>query len=83
MMPEVDALSVCPTCAVPLTVGPPAAALLGLAATAAVAVLVSVSWWPLSSVKDTRTLMASPTSASTSVYVEPVPPEMSESLEIH
>ena len=82
-MPEADAVSVCPTCAVPLIAGAPVAALLGLAAAAAVGVLVRVSWCPLSSVKDTRTLIVLPSSASTSVYVALVPPEMSESLESH
>ena len=66
-MPEVDALSVSPTWAVPLIAGSPVAALLVLAATAPVAALISVSWFPLSSVKDTRTLTTLPVSASASV----------------
>ena len=63
-MPDVDAVSICPTCAVPLIVGAPVAALLGLAATAAVASLVSDSSLPASSVKLTRTLMVLPSSAA-------------------
>ena len=39
----------------------------GTAVTASVAALVSVSWWPASSVKLTFTLMALPMSASARV----------------
>ena len=67
MMPVVTAVSVCPTCAVPLTVGAPVAGMFGGGATTAVAALVSVSEWPTSSVKLTRTLMALPWSAATRV----------------
>ena len=49
----------------------------GAAATAAVAALVSASWCPASSVNDTRTLTALPSSASARVYVELVAPDMS------
>ena len=64
---EVSAVSVSPTCAVPLMVGAPVAGLFGLAATAAVVALVSVSSLPASSVKDTFTLMALPSSLSVRV----------------
>ena len=63
-MPDVSAVSVSPTCAVPLMVGAPVAGLLGFASTAAVTALVRVSSFPASSVKDTVTLMAAPSSAS-------------------
>ena len=66
-MPEVSTVSVSPTCAVPLMVGAPVAGLFGLGSTAAVAALVSVSWWLLLSVKITRTLIVLPTSVSTRV----------------
>ena len=67
-MPEVLAVSVSPTLAVPLMLGAPDAGLLGggsAAATAAVAALVSDSAWPASSVNDTFTLIALPTSPDT------------------
>ena len=66
-MPEVSAVSVSPTCAVPLMMGCPVAGLLGLAFTASVATLVRLSACPLSSVKDTATVMTLPSSVSTSV----------------
>ena len=50
-----------------------------LSATAAVTALVRVSAWPRSSVKLTRTLTVLPSSADTSVYVDPVAPPMSVS----
>ena len=50
----------------------------GATATTSVAVLVSDSWLPASSSKDTRTWMAFPTSLSDGVYVELVAPEMSD-----
>ena len=59
-MSEMEAVSVSPTCTVPLMVGRPVAGLLGLAATVAVAPLVSVSALFLSSVKDTRTWTVCP-----------------------
>ena len=60
-------VSVCPTCAVPVIVGAPVAGVLAAAATAAVAVLVSVSGLLASSVKITFTLIVLPRSAPTSV----------------
>ena len=66
-MPDVSAVSVLSTWAVPLMVGRPVAGVLGLAATAVVAALVSVSSLSASSVKLTRTLMVLPLSAETSV----------------
>ena len=66
-MAEVLTVSVSPTWAVPLIVGTPVAALLGLAATDAVAALVSDSALPAPSVKETRTEMASPCSEAVSV----------------
>ena len=63
-MAEVSALKVSPTWAVPLMVGRPVGALLGFAATSAVAALVNVSSLPWSSVKLTFTLMVLPSSAS-------------------
>ena len=77
---DVFAVSVSPTWAVPSMVGPPVAVLLGLPATAGVAALVNVSWLPLSSVKETRTLIALPSSESVRVYVELVAPAISVSL---
>ena len=84
-MPEVFAVSVSPTWAVPLMVGAPVAGLLsaGAAVTAAVATLVSVSLLPSSSVKDTSTLMALLSSLLVRVYVEPVAPAISESSASH
>ena len=69
VMPDVSTVSVSPTWAVPPMVGAPVAGLLGWgsAATGSVAALVSVSWWPPSSTKVTRTLMALPTSSSVRV----------------
>ena len=64
-MPDVDAVSVCPTCAIPLIVGAPVAALLGLAASTAL--LVNDSSLPASSVKVTLTSMGLPSSAATRV----------------
>ena len=72
-----SAVSVPPTWAVPLVAGWPVAGLLAFASTAAVAALVSVSSLPASSVKDTFTLMALPSSSATRVYVESVAPGMS------
>ena len=69
-MPEVTAVSVSPTWAVPVMVGNPVAGVLGgggAAATAPVAALVRSSSLPASSVKDTLTLMALPASAATRV----------------
>ena len=66
-MSVMSAVSVSPTCAVPLMVGKPVAGVLGRAATAAIAVLVRISSLFLSSVKVTRTLMALPSSESTRV----------------
>ena len=60
----VSAVSVSPTWAVPLIVGAPVTGEFGLAATASVAALVSVSPMPASSVKDTCTLTVLPSSAS-------------------
>ena len=51
MMAVVPAVSVCPTCAVPVIVGAPVAGVFGAAETAAVAALVSVSALLASSVK--------------------------------
>ena len=67
MMAAVPAVSVCPTCAVPVIVGAPVAGVFGAAATAAVAALVSVSGLLASSVKLTVTLTVVPWSAATSV----------------
>ena len=68
-MPDVFAVSVSPTCTVPLIVGAPVAGVLvvGAAATASVAALVSDSSLPASSVKPTRTLITWPASASARV----------------
>ena len=66
-MPDVSAVNVSPTWAVPLMFGSPVAGVFGFASTAAVAALVSVSALPASSVKDTFTLMALPSSASARV----------------
>ena len=66
-IPDVSAVSVSPTWVVPVMVGAPAAGVLGLAATAAVAPLVSDSAFSASSVKDTFTLMALPSSLSVRV----------------
>ena len=63
-MPEVSAVSVSPTCAVPLMVGCPVAGLLGRASTVPVAALVNSSSLPAPSVKDTRTLTVLPSSLS-------------------
>ena len=76
-MPDVSAVRVSPTWAVPLMAGAPVAGLLGFGSTASVAVLVSVSALPSSSVKDTFTVTALPSSATASVYVLPVAPAMS------
>ena len=67
MMAVVTAVSVCPTCAAPVIAGAPVAGVLAAAATAAVAVLVSVSGLLASSVKITFTLIVLPRSAPTSV----------------
>ena len=61
-MPDVSAVRVSPTRAVPVIVGVPVAGLFGFAATASVAALVSVSALFASSVKDTVTLTALPSS---------------------
>ena len=71
-MPEVSAVSVSPTWAVPEMVGWPVARLFTTCCrtampTGSAAALVSVSWLPASSVNDTRTLTATPSSASTRV----------------
>ena len=69
-MPVVSAVSVSPTWAVPVMVGNPVAGVLGgggAGATAPVAALVSCSSLPASSVKDTLTLMALPSSSSARV----------------
>ena len=78
-MPEVLAVSVCPTCAVPLMAGDPVAGLLELSATDAVGELVRDSSLPSSSVKVTFTLMILPKSVDTRVYVDPVAPEIAVS----
>ena len=75
-MAVVPAVSVCPTCAVPVIVGAPVAGVLGAAETAAVAALVSVSALLASSLKLTVTLIVVPWSAATSVWVLAVAPEM-------
>ena len=67
MMALVTAVSVCPTCAVPVIPGTPVAAVFDAAATAAVATLVSVSALLASSLKLTLTLIVAPWSALTSV----------------
>ena len=67
MMAVVPAVSVCPTCAVPVIVGAPVARVLAAAETAAVAALVRVSGLLASSVKLTVTLTVVPWSAATSV----------------
>ena len=74
-MAVVPAVSVCPTCAVPVIAGAPVAGVFGAAATATVAVLVSVSGLLASSVKLTFTLIVVPWSAATSVWVLAVAPE--------
>ena len=69
-MPVVSAVRVSPTWAVPLMVGAPVAGVLGVggaAATALVTALVSSSSLPASSVKETLTLMALPSSSATRV----------------
>ena len=66
-MPLVSAVSVSPTCTVPLMVGKPVGGLFGRAATAAIAALVRVSRLFASSAKDTLTLMVLPLSAGTRV----------------
>ena len=66
-MPVVTAVSVSPTCAVPVIVGMPVAGLLAAAATVAVAALERVSGLPSSSVKLTFTLIVLPRSAATRV----------------
>ena len=66
-MPDVPAVSVSPTWAVPLMVGTPVGALLATAATAAVAALVRDSSLPPSSVKATLTLMVLPASEAARV----------------
>ena len=81
-MPEVPAVRVSPTRAVPLIAGAPVAALL-VGATAAVAALVRVSPKPASSVNVTCTLMALPTSVAARMYVDPVAPEMAASSASH
>ena len=63
-MPVVEAVSVSPTCAVPVIVGAPVARVFGAAETAAVAALVSVSVWLASSSKVTLTLRVVPRSAA-------------------
>ena len=67
MMAVVSAVSVCPTCAVPVIVGAPVAGVLSAAPTVAVAALVSLSALLASSVKLTVTLIVLPWSAATSV----------------
>ena len=62
-MPDADAVSVSPTCAVPEIIGRP----VGTVFTAAVASLISVSSVPPSSVKVTRTWIVLPASADVSV----------------
>ena len=70
-MPEVSAVNVSPTWAVPVMTGAPVAGVLAccldVADTASVAALVNVSALPASSVKDTRTLMVFSASAKVSV----------------
>ena len=66
-IPDTDALSVPPTCAVPSMVGAPVAGVFGGGSTGSVAALVRLSALPASSVKLTRTLIRSPSSALTSV----------------
>ena len=66
-MPEVSAVSVRPTWAVPVMVGTPVAEVLGLAATSPVGSLVSVSGLPSASVKLTVNVMALPSSSSVRV----------------
>ena len=67
LMAVVAAVSVCPTCAVPVIVGAPVAGVLSVAVTAVVASLVSASALLASSVKLTLTLIVVPWSAATSV----------------
>ncbi len=76
MMPDVAAVSVWPTCAVPLIVGAPVAGLFA-AATVVVASLVRTSSKPPPSVNDTSTLIAAPASATASVEVIEFAPVMS------
>ena len=66
-MPDVSAVSISPTWAVPLMVGAPVAGRLGRASTSPVAALVKVSSLSASSVKLTFTLIVLPWSASTRV----------------
>ena len=66
-MPDVEAVSASPTCAVPPIAGAPVAAVFSGGVTASVAALVRLSSWPASSVKLTRTLSLSPSSAATGV----------------
>ena len=69
-MPVASAVRVSPTWAVPLMVGNPVIGVLeggGAAATAPVAALLSCSSFSASSVKDTLTWMALPSSASARV----------------
>ena len=80
MMAVVPAVSVCPTCAVPVIVGAPVAGVFAAAETVAVAALVSVSVLLASSVKITVTLIVVPRSASTSVWVLAVAEAMFVSL---
>ena len=82
-MPEVSAVNVSPTWAVPLMLGKPVAVVLALAATASVAALVRVSLFSASSVKETFTLIVLPWSASVSVWLEPLAPAMSVSSASH
>ena len=63
-MPVVFAVSVSPTCAVPVMVGSPVAGVLD-AVTVAVGALVNDSSVPASSVKVIRTLTVFPSSAAT------------------
>ncbi len=85
----VSAVSVSPTRIVPVMVGSPVAVVLDTITSASgiikggadsLASLVSDSALPASSVKVTRTLMALPSSASVTVYVELVAPSMSASV---
>ena len=66
-MSDTDAVSVSSTCGVPLIVGAPVAGLFGAASTGSLAALVTLSALPPSSVKLTRTLIVSPSSALTRV----------------
>ena len=66
-MPVVEAVSVWPTCAVPVMVGAPVAAVFGTPASVAVGALVRVSSPPRMSTKRTSTLTFLPRSSAVRV----------------